>query len=136
MYTHILVPVVLDPAHPPDESIRVADKLLADGGRVSLLHVMEEIPAYIATQIPKKILEDGEAGVKAQLNSMAAEVSAPCETHVIHGQAGQSIVDYAEAHGADCIIVRSHKPELADYLLGSTAARVVRHATCSVHVIR
>ena len=57
MYTHILVRVVLDPAHPPDESIKVADKLLADGGRVSLLHVMEEIPAYIATQIPKNILK-------------------------------------------------------------------------------
>lgn len=136
MYTHILVPVVLDPAHPPDESISVAEKLLAEGGRLSLLHVMEQIPAYIATQIPNEVLKEGEANIKAQLKSIMGQIEAPCEGHVIHGLAGQSIVDYAKAHGADCIIVRSHKPELADYLLGSTAARVVRHATCSVHVIR
>ena len=136
MYNHILVPVVMDPAHPASESFQVAEKLLAEGGRVSLLHVMEEIPAYVTARIPKEVLEEGRAGISAQLKSMAAEISGPVETHVIQGQPGQSIVDFAEARGADCIIVRSHKPELADYLLGSTAARVVRHATCSVHVIR
>jgi len=36
----------------------------------------------------------------------------------------------------DLIIVGSHKPGLQDYLLGSTAARVVRHAMCSVLVGR
>ncbi len=35
-----------------------------------------------------------------------------------------------------CIIVASHKPNVGDYLLGTTAARVVRHATCSVFVVR
>ncbi len=35
-----------------------------------------------------------------------------------------------------CIIVASHKPNVGDYLLGTTAARVVRHAACSVFVVR
>ena len=38
--------------------------------------------------------------------------------------------------GADLLIIASHRPGLQDYFLGSTAAHVVRHAACSVHVIR
>ena len=55
---------------------------------------------------------------------------------VVHGHAGGSIVDYATKHGCDCIVIASHRPGVEDYLLGSTAARVVRHAACSVHVMR
>ena len=36
----------------------------------------------------------------------------------------------------ECIVMGSHKPGFSDYLLGSTAARVVRHAPCAVHVYR
>jgi nucleotide-binding universal stress UspA family protein len=82
------------------------------------------------------VLEDGQKMMVGRLETAAGSVSKTASAHVIHGSAGQAIVDYAEAHGADCIIVHSHKPELSDYLLGSTAARVVRHAPCSVHVIR
>ena len=46
------------------------------------------------------------------------------------------ILEWAESNKVDCIIINSHKPGLQDYFLGSTAARVVRHAQCSVHVIR
>ncbi|WP_371932559.1 universal stress protein [Pararhizobium sp. IMCC21322] len=46
------------------------------------------------------------------------------------------MVEYAESNGVDCIIIASHRPGLQDYFLGSTAARVVRHAHCAVHVIR
>ena len=48
----------------------------------------------------------------------------------------QDVVDFAAEMKADCIVMGSHKPGLADYLLGSTAARVVRHAPCAVHVMR
>ncbi len=30
----------------------------------------------------------------------------------------------------------AHRPEMDDYLLGSHAARVVRHAPCSVFIVR
>ena len=55
---------------------------------------------------------------------------------IIKGHSGRSIVDVAKDIHADCIVIGSHKPGLIDYLLGSTAARVVRHAPCAVHVLR
>ena len=42
----------------------------------------------------------------------------------------------AEEKKAELIIVASHQPGLQKYFLGSTAAKVVRHATCSVIVVR
>ena len=33
-------------------------------------------------------------------------------------------------------MIASHKPGFSDYFIGSTAARIVRHAQCSVLVTR
>jgi nucleotide-binding universal stress UspA family protein len=55
---------------------------------------------------------------------------------VIEGHSGRSILDHAAENDVDCIIIASHRPGMQDYFLGSTAAQVVRHATCAVHVVR
>lgn len=55
---------------------------------------------------------------------------------VIDGPTGRTITNWAEETGVDCIVMSSHRPVMSDILLGSTAAWVVRHAQCSVHVIR
>jgi nucleotide-binding universal stress UspA family protein len=57
--------------------------------------------------------------------------------HIVsQGTVYQEIIDAAEKIGADLVIMASHRPELKDYLLGPNAARVVRHANCSVLVVR
>ncbi len=71
---------------------------------------------------------------KALKQSAAALPGA--RTHLVHGHPGRFIVDYAKEHGIDCIITASHRPGIEDYFLGSTAARVVRHAQCAMHAIR
>jgi len=42
------------------------------------------------------------------------------------------ILGVAEEAEADLVVVGSHLPAVKDYLLGTNAARVVRHARCSV----
>lgn len=42
----------------------------------------------------------------------------------------------AEERGCDLIVMNSHRPDLRDYLIGSNASQVVRHAGCSVLVVR
>ena len=46
------------------------------------------------------------------------------------------ILRVAREAEADLIVVGSHRPAMKDYLLGTNAARVVRHARCSVLVAR
>ena len=46
------------------------------------------------------------------------------------------IFGVAEGSEADLVGVGSHRLAIKDYLLGTNAARVVRHARCSVLVAR
>jgi universal stress protein F len=46
------------------------------------------------------------------------------------------ILAEAEEWGADLIVIGSHRPAMSTYLLGSNARTVVRHAKCSVLVVR
>ena len=52
------------------------------------------------------------------------------------GDIYQEILAHADNIGADLVIVASHKPDIGDDLPGTTASRSVRHASCSVLVIR
>jgi nucleotide-binding universal stress UspA family protein len=57
--------------------------------------------------------------------------------HIVsEGTVYQEILKVAGNIGADLIVMASHRPALKDYLLGPNAARVVRHADCSVLVVR
>jgi nucleotide-binding universal stress UspA family protein len=56
--------------------------------------------------------------------------------HVAQGSIYDEVLRAARELGCDCIVMGSHRPELKDYLLGPNAARVVRHAPCSVMVVR
>jgi len=55
---------------------------------------------------------------------------------VATGTAYEEILKAAKAAGSDLIVIGAHKPDFKDYLLGPNAARVVRHADCSVYVVR
>ena len=52
------------------------------------------------------------------------------------GHAAQGILTVADGKRADTIVLSYHRPGIEGYFLSSTAARVVRHAKCTVVVIR
>ncbi len=135
MYKNILVPIAIDHGHNSAEAINIAEKLKTTGGRITALTVVEQVPAYITQYLPEgqmdKNMEDAEVALKADLGGILGVT-----VDVIRGVPGSSIVDYAVEKEMDLIVVASHRPGLQDYFLGSTAARVVRHAPCSVHVVR
>jgi nucleotide-binding universal stress UspA family protein len=135
MYKNILVPVALDHSRDTGKAVDVAQKLLDEGGTITLLTVLETIPTYVAQQIPAAALEDNRDEAKAALKADAGGAK-NIKTAVVSGHAATTILDFAEEKGSDCIVIASHRPGLQDYFLGSTASRVVRHAKTCVHVIR
>ncbi|PIE12648.1 MAG: universal stress protein [Rhodobacterales bacterium] len=135
MYKNILVPIAADHDPNTDAVMKIARALAEEGAKITALSVIEAMPGYIAAQLP----EGQVAKTRAALETGLAEDlggAQDVEVVVIEGHSARSILDYANDHGMDCIVLASHRPELADYLLGSTAARVVRHAKCAVHVMR
>lgn len=136
MYHRILLPVSFDHERDGQAAIAVAQKLKAPDGEITLLHIIEQIPNFAVGYIPESVMVEGREQVARDLEAMAETVDGAVKTVVQVGHAGRAILDFADEQGVDCIVMPSHRPEIEDYLLGSTAARVVRHAPCSVHVIR
>ena len=135
MYKNILVPIALDHERDTGAAMDIAHRLLAEGGKITALHVMEALPGYATQYLPEDHLESRHSETSAALKAELGGVK-DVKPVVVTGHSGRSIVDYADDHDVDCIVIASHRPGLQDYLLGSTAARVVRHAGCAVHVIR
>lgn len=135
MYRNILVPISFDDDHKVAAALAAARALADADGQVTLLHVVEHVPAYAMHYIPQDLVAATREGLLAELSSLAEGLPGG-QGAVVEGHAGRTILDEAAERGADCIIVASHRPGMQDYLLGSTAAQVVRHAACTVMVVR
>lgn len=135
MYDTILVPA--DFAHDKQtiESLQKAEKLLSSG-KIILLHVLDDIPAYALIELPDGIESDHLAGAKKDLQAIADKAGVKVEIEVRKGGSYANIIESSEENKAGLIIINSHRPGFKDYLLGSTAAKVVRHAQCPVLVER
>lgn len=135
MYQHILVPVSFDEDHNTTGAVAVARQLASEGARVTLLHVMQQVPKYAANYIPDGFQSDACAAISDSLATLGADIP-NAEGAVVEGPVGKTILKWAAAQDVDCIIVASHRPSMQDVLLGSTATHVARHARCAVHLIR
>ncbi|WP_127104447.1 universal stress protein [Pararhodobacter zhoushanensis] len=136
MYTNIIVAVDLSHGEAGKALIAKAEQLLDDGGVIRLLHVLEDVPTYIAAELPRDLNDRRQAEAKVELALLSDGKSASIQTEIRTGAAASQILQCADDTGADLIMIASHRPGLSDYFIGSTAARVVRHAQCSVLISR
>jgi len=135
MYHNIIVAIDLGHAQAAAGLIAKATALLDAGGTLRLLHVLEEVPSYIAAELPRDLSDRRKADARVELGLLAGKDS-PAQIEVRSGAAATQILQCAEDTAADLIMIASHRPGLSDYFIGSTAARVVRHAQCSVLITR
>ena len=103
---------------------------------ITLLNVVEDIPNWAAVELPRGILEKSKQSSLEKLKALASSSNVEVEVEVRVGHPYKTILEVADERSAELIVVASHQPALQNYFLGSTAAKVVRHATCSVLVVR
>lgn len=136
MYKTIIVPIDLADAEKGKPMIETAKKLCQKDGKIVLINVVEDIPSYVVVELPTGTLEKTRKDAHDTLSAMAKAAGVKGDVEVRSGSPSTTILAAAGDKNADLILIASHKPGLQDYLLGSTAARVVRHAKCSVLVMR
>lgn len=136
MYKTILVPIDISHIEAGNLMIDVARKHSDKESRIILLHVIEDVPNWVAVELPKDLLENSRQSAKEKIQAIANASSIRAEVEIRSGHPYKNILEKAKEEEADLIIIASHKPGLQDYFLGSTAAKVVRHAPCSVLVVR
>ncbi len=109
------------------------------------LDVVSVVPDFGMSQVGSFFNKDHHdtmvAEAKEHLNALVtkaldAEQNEKTRHIIATGRAYEEVLSVAEKSGADLIVVGAHTSDLADYLLGPNAARVVRHAKCSVYVVR
>lgn len=135
MYRHVLIPVALDHESVLPRKLEIAQRLQQPGGRITVMTVLEDVPAFVSEFIDVKPPRNLSERVRQRLQAAAGNLP-NVQAVVIKGRAGLAIAEYARENGVDLVIVGAQKPGVQDYLLGSTAARVSRRAPCSVFIMR
>ncbi len=140
MFKKILVAVDLEHDALVDDLLVVASDIAnIHGAQVHLLNVVGAAQAVVSQFLPENYETMASKKIETELAVLAAKVDltdGAATSSVRFGSVYQEILAHAGKFGADLIIVASHKPNVGDYLLGTTAARIIRHASCSALVIR
>ena len=140
MYKRIILAVDLaEPTLCPKGSAQALELANAGGGELRLVNVQPVIPATFMEYVPADFDAEQEKRAKESLDAILAEIDLPAERKSVAARAGgiyHELLQEATDWGADLIVVGSHRPVMSDYLLGSNAKTIVRHAQCSVLVVR
>jgi nucleotide-binding universal stress UspA family protein len=139
----VLCAVDISNPHRDDNVLRAAARLAAlDDAQLDVITVvpdygMSVVGSYFDKEHHPRIEEEA----RQRLNDLVAgvlgaEANARVRHIVVTGNAYEEILRVAQVDGAGLIVIGAHKPDFRDFLLGPNAARVVRHAECSVMVVR
>jgi nucleotide-binding universal stress UspA family protein len=141
MFQNVLVPVDLSDEHSWRKALPTAVALCR--AFQARLHLITVVPEFGLPMIGQYFPEGYEAKLREQaakqLEALAAAQvpnEVPTQRIVAEGKIYREILNAAKTAKADLIVMGSHHPELKDYLLGPNAAKVMRHADCSVMVVR
>lgn len=143
---HILV--ATDFSRTSERAVQVAARLARHHrARVTLLHAFDAMPLSPLVSYPTALWTGTDFATVARQESDKLLVETR-QAHledvpdvelvaVAHNSASVAITDHAREVGAELIILGTHgRTGLANLLLGSVAAQVLRHASCSVLAVR
>lgn len=140
MFGQILVPINLDEPSSWARAFPAALEIAgAHSARLTLCTVVTDSRAIQAgaqwSPISYQALMNNAA---ARLDMLAREFPSEIAIglRVASGSVARGILDIAAEIDADLIVLASHRPAMKDWHIGANASRVVRHAPCSVFVVR
>ncbi len=139
MFKKVLVPVDVSL---PDE----ARKILSAAKSLSApwdceLHVMTVLPdigmPIVGSFFDENFEDEAIAAAREELHAAVDETGIqPAKLYLHAGTVYDRVIKLSRKIDADLIMISANSPELKDYLLGSNAARIVRHSKSSVLVLR
>lgn len=140
MTKSVLMPIDLSDQASWPAALREALLMVGNDG---ILHVISVLPDFGLAQVSGYFKKDYEkeaikafgAALTDWINDNVPD-SVEVHPHILHGTIYDEILRAANKLAVDVIVMGSHRPAFRDYLLGPNAARVVRHANCSVYVVR
>jgi nucleotide-binding universal stress UspA family protein len=140
MYKRIVLAVdLLEPTASPKGLAQAVELAKTGDGELRLVNVQPVMPATFMEYVPVDFDVEQAKRSKEALDAILGGIDLPADRKSAATRAGgiyHELLEEASEWDADLIVVGSHRPVMADYLLGSNAKTIVRHAQCSVLVVR
>ncbi|GIK64713.1 MAG: universal stress protein [Chloroflexota bacterium] len=141
MLNHILVP--LDGSKLSETALDHAKNLVAAGGKITLLRVVEAgvlvSRLQQRTDDPDKVDKHARRVAREYLSGFAAEFSKEgkqAEIEVREGKPAEAIVKAAQELGVDAIVISTHgRTGISRLVVGSVTQDVINTATCLIIVV-
>ncbi len=138
MFSKILVPVDLSLTDETRKLLQKA-KTLSDQWD-SEVHVVTVIPnvgmPIVGSYMDASFEEKAKTETEAELSRQIAASGLSAQHYVLIGTVYDRVIALSNKLDVDLLLIAAHQPDLKDYLLGSNAARLVRHSDKSVLVLR
>jgi universal stress protein A len=140
MFKHILIPV--DFSAQTKDTLTIAKPMVSTGkGRMTLLHVIELIADTRRDGELSEFYAKLEEQAKAKFETLLAESdleTLPVTTEIIYGERVHEILDYAEQHEVDLIVMASRKVDRVNPMggLGTISQRIGILAQCPVLLVK
>jgi nucleotide-binding universal stress UspA family protein len=113
-----------------------------DGSQLDVVTVLPDfgmsvVGSFFNKEHHAEALKAAKEALNAEVEgAIGAEANANVRHIVATGNTYDEVLKTADKAKSYLIVVGAHKPDFKDYLLGPNAARIVRHAKCSVYVAR
>jgi nucleotide-binding universal stress UspA family protein len=141
MTQKILCAVDLGQSDRSENVLHQADKLAGmENAHLSVITVVPDFGmSIVGSYFDKDTLENALQKANDDLHAFVKEVlpkAADVQHIVALGTVYEEVLKAAEKIGADLVVIGASKPDLADKILGPNAARVARHTSASVYIVR
>jgi nucleotide-binding universal stress UspA family protein len=128
------------------KAVDLADSCSVSRPKILLVYVWPEAPdvfklsKYIV-EGQKKILAELENQSQKYFDEQIAKVDVPenveIETKVLQGSPYKEVLDFQQKIEADIVVIGTHgEAPFEGFFFGSTSSKIIRHATCSVMIVR
>jgi nucleotide-binding universal stress UspA family protein len=141
MYKRILYPIDLEHIEEAKKSLQVAiDEARRYDAKISVMTVatgfgMPMVASFFDEKTVKKAMKEVAKHLKRFISeNIPADIKTSAV--VVEGNPAELILKQAKLDSVDLIVISSHNNQIENLLLGSCAAKVVRHSDCSVIVVK
>ncbi|WP_227356848.1 universal stress protein [Haladaptatus salinisoli] len=138
MYDRILLPT--DGSETTEKAVRQALDIAATyDATLHVVSVVDQtvVPPDVRADILYDELEDEADDAVDDIKTKASEAGIDVETAVLRGTPHRAILDYADDHDIDLVVMGTHgRRGLDRYLLGSVTEKVVRISDVPVLTVR
>jgi nucleotide-binding universal stress UspA family protein len=129
-----------------EKAIGLADACGTSGAKIYLTYVWPEAPdvfklsKYIVDgqqQIQSEMEKECEKYFAEQIAKVPAGEKVEIETKVLSGSPYKELIDFQKQMKVDMVVIGTHgHVPLDGFFFGSTSSKIIRHATCSVLIVR